>query len=275
MASRRRRQSLALRTIVLLFEVPQRAEASESVCKAGTLRLNDKPGMIADMTIPQHVAIIMDGNGRWAKQRGMIRLQGHNAGMESLREIVRHSSELGIKYLTVYAFSTENWKRPEDEVSGIFKLLIKYVDSEIDELTKNNVRVGVIGDRSALPAASQEALNLAFERTKDNDGLIFNVALNYGGRAEILKAAKELVEAGNTDITEADISAHLYTAGMPDPELIIRTSGEMRLSNFLIWQAAYSEIYVTDVYWPDFTPAELDKAIEWYNGRDRRFGGVK
>lgn len=223
----------------------------------------------------EHIAIIMDGNGRWAKERGMIRLQGHNAGMQSLREIVRHSSQIGLKYLTVYAFSTENWKRPEDEVSGIFKLIIKYVNSEIEELNANNVKVGVIGDWSKLPKASKEALEFALNTTAGNNGLNLNVALNYGGRAEIVKAAKELILEGKEEITEEDISSHLYTKDIPDPELIIRTGGEMRFSNFLIWQAAYSEIYVTDVYWPDFTPEELDKAVEWYNGRDRRFGGIK
>lgn len=216
----------------------------------------------------------MDGNGRWAKERGMIRLQGHNAGMRALKEIVRHSSQIGIKYLTVYAFSTENWKRPEDEVAGIFKLLIEYVNSEIDSLVENNVHVNILGDWSKVPDASQKAINRALAQTNENTGLVFNIALNYGGRAEILKAAKELIAAGNTDITEQDISDHLYTSGMPDPELIVRTSGEMRLSNFLIWQAAYSEIYVTDVFWPDFTPDELDKALDWYSKRDRRFGGI-
>ena len=222
----------------------------------------------------EHIAIIMDGNGRWAKERGMIRLQGHNAGMQSLREIVRHSSQIGLKYLTVYAFSTENWKRPEDEVSGIFKLIIKYVNSEIEELNANNVKVGVIGDWSKLPKASRDALELALSTTAGNNGLKLNVALNYGGRAEIVKAAKELMLEGKTDITEEDISAHLYTAGIPDPELIIRTGGEMRLSNFLIWQAAYSEIYVTDVAWPDFDEEELRKACEAYSKRTRKFGNV-
>ena len=231
--------------------------------------------------VPQHVAIIMDGNGRWAKEKGMARVQGHKAGMESLREIVRHSSELGVKYLTVYAFSTENWKRPVEEVSGIFKLVVVYVKSEIKELNANNVRVNVIGDWSAVPKESAEAIQYALDTTKDNTGLVFNIALNYGGRAEILRAAKLLAEdlkegrISLDEATEDSISQRLYTAGMPDPELIIRTGGEQRLSNFLTWQSAYSELVVTPVYWPDFSPEEYDKAIIEYQSRDRRFGGIK
>jgi len=227
--------------------------------------------------IPQHVAIIMDGNGRWAKRRGQARLFGHNAGMEALREIVRHSQVLGVKYLTVYAFSTENWKRPTDEVSGLFKLLIKYFNSEIDELHKNNVRVGIIGDYSKLPKDSIDAIDLALAKTKDNTGLVFSIALNYGGRDEITRAVKKIIEnnISENDVTEELISSMLYTATIPDPELIIRTSGELRLSNFLIWQSAYSEIVVTDVLWPDFTPDEYEKCIKEYQSRDRRFGGIK
>ncbi len=231
--------------------------------------------------VPQHVAIIMDGNGRWAKERGMVRVQGHKAGMESLREVVRHSSQLGVKYLTVYAFSTENWKRPQDEVSGIFRLVVAYVKSEIRELNANNVRVQVIGDWSRLPGDSRDAIQYALDTTAENTGLVFNIALNYGGRAEILRAAKLLAEdiAKGTvdpeDVTEDMISGKLYTAGMPDPELIIRTGGEYRLSNFLTWQSAYSELVITPVYWPDFTPEEYDRCIAEYQGRERRFGGVK
>ena len=233
------------------------------------------------MNIPQHTAIIMDGNGRWAKERGMVRVQGHNAGMKSLKEIVKASSTMGIKYLTVYAFSTENWKRPQDEVSGIFKLVVKYIKQEIKELDANNVRVNIIGDWHALPEDARASLQYALDTTKDNDGLVFNVALNYGGRAEILRSVKTILdkvasgEISQEDLTEDTISSYLYTAEMPDPDLIIRTGGEYRLSNFLTWQSAYSELYVTDVYWPDFTPAELEKAIEAYNGRERRFGGLK
>lgn len=233
------------------------------------------------MNIPKHVAIIMDGNGRWARAKGRPRLFGHNAGMQALKEIVKHSDQIGIKYLTVYAFSTENWKRSSEEVSGIFKLLVAYVNQEIDELCGNNVRVNILGDYSKLPKDAYSSVIYALDRTKLNTGLNFNIALNYGGRADIVKSVQELakmVEKGDlksSDITEDMISDHLYTSGMPDPDLIIRTSGEFRLSNFLAWQSAYSEIVVTPVLWPDFTPAELDKAIEEFNGRDRRFGAVK
>ena len=225
--------------------------------------------------IPRHVAVIMDGNGRWAKERGQIRLQGHLAGLESLREIVRHSQHLGVEYLTVYAFSTENWKRPADEVAGIFKLVIKYVNSELKELCENNVRVGILGDWSAIAEDSRQSLRVLLDSTKNNDGLKFSIAINYGGRAEITRAVNKLMSEGKTSVTEDDISGALYTAGMPDPDVIIRTSGENRLSNFLIWQAAYSEIVLTDVYWPDFTPAEYEKCIIEYQSRDRRFGGHK
>ena len=217
----------------------------------------------------------MDGNGRWAKERGQIRLQGHLAGMEALREIVRHSQRLGVEYLTVYAFSTENWKRPADEVAGIFKLVIKYVNSELKELNENNVRVGILGDWNAIPEDSAKSIRLALKTTENNDGLKFNIALNYGGRAEITRAVNKLISEGRTNVTEDDISGALYTAGMPDPDVIIRTSGENRLSNFLIWQAAYSEIVLTDVYWPDFTPEEYEKCIIEYQSRDRRYGGHK
>jgi undecaprenyl diphosphate synthase len=231
--------------------------------------------------IPQHVAIVMDGNGRWAKKRGQIRVMGHNAGMQALKEIVKHSDVLGVKYLTVYAFSTENWKRPKDEVSGIFKLLVKYVAQEIEELDANNVNVRILGDWSMLPKDARSAVTRAQETTKDNTGLVFSIALNYGGRADIVMATRKLAreaaagEIDPEDINEDSVSERLYTSGMPDPDLIIRTGGEYRLSNFLIWQAAYSELVVTDVLWPDFTPEEYEKAIEEFLKRDRRFGGVK
>ena len=231
--------------------------------------------------IPQHVAIIMDGNGRWAKERGMARVQGHNAGMKALKQIVKHSDILGVKNLTVYAFSTENWKRPAEEVSGIFKLLVVYVNQELKELNENNVRVRIIGDWSIIPEESKKAVEEALELTKNNTGLNFNIAINYGGRAEIVNAAKtisNLVKSGqldSADITEDLISSYTFTAGLPDPDVIIRTGGEMRTSNFLIWQGAYSELVVTDVYWPDFTPEEYEKAIAEFQKRDRRFGGIK
>jgi len=229
-----------------------------------------------DLTrLPAHVAIIMDGNGRWAKEKGMIRLQGHNAGMNSLREIVRHSSDIGIKYLTVYAFSTENWTRPIEEVSGIFKLLVKYVASELDELHKNNVKINILGDISALPGDSQDAARLATEKTCENTGLVFNIAINYGGRAEIIKAINDIIkEKPETPVDIATFEKHLYTVGMPDPDVIIRTGGECRISNFLTWQCAYSEFVITPVYWPDFTPEEYEKCLVEFQKRDRRYGGL-
>ena len=233
------------------------------------------------MNVPAHIAIIMDGNGRWAKEKGMIRLKGHQAGMESLREIVRACSDKGVKVLTVYAFSTENWKRPIDEVSGIFTLLVRYVAKELKELNANNVQIRMLGDIDPLPADAKKAAQKAVDSTKDNTGLIFCIAINYGGRAEIVRAARLLAKQaaeGQLDpasIDEAMFASQLYTADLPDPDLIIRTGGEMRLSNFLTWQSAYSELYVTDTYWPDFTPEKLQEAIDAFNGRDRRYGGIK
>ena len=233
------------------------------------------------MNVPAHIAIIMDGNGRWAKEKGMVRLKGHQAGMESLREIVRACSDKGVKVLTVYAFSTENWKRPIEEVSGIFSLLVRYVAKELKELNANNVQIRMLGDIDPLPADAKKAAQKAVDSTKDNTGLIFCIAINYGGRAEIVRAARFLAKQaaeGQLDpasIDEAMFASQLYTADLPDPDLIIRTGGEMRLSNFLTWQSAYSELYVTDTYWPDFTPDKLQEAIDVFNGRDRRYGGIK
>ncbi len=240
------------------------------------------PELIRDKErIPQHVAVIMDGNGRWAKERGMARVQGHNAGMKALKEIVKHSDVLGVKYLTVYAFSTENWKRPADEVSGIFRLLVLYVAQELKELNQNNVKVQILGDWSALPEDAVKAVRKALDTTKDNPGLVFSIAINYGGRAEIARAARLIAEkaaAGELDpnmVDEKLISDYLYTSDMPDPDMIIRTGGELRVSNFLIWQGAYSELVVTPVYWPDFTPERYEEAIAEFQTRDRRFGGIK
>ena len=233
--------------------------------------------------MPTHVAVIMDGNGRWAKERGVPRLAGHNAGMKAMKKIVDHSDKLGIKHLTVYAFSTENWKRSLEEVSGIFKLLVSWVASDLKGLIDNNVKVKILGDYTALPANAVRSLEKTLEATKDNTGLQFNIALNYGGRDEITRAVRALAEkvkAGELepeDIDEDAIAAELFTgvfnADAPDPELIIRTSGELRLSNFLLWQGAYSELVFSDVYWPDFTPQEYEKAIADYQSRERRFGG--
>ncbi|MDD3874003.1 MAG: isoprenyl transferase [Methanosarcina sp.] len=231
--------------------------------------------------IPEHIAIVMDGNGRWAKHRSLPRLAGHNAGMIALKEIVKRSSTLGVKHLTVYAFSTENWKRPKDEVGGIFKILVYYVNKELDELYENNVKVGILGDYSKLPKDAVEKLEEALAKTKNNTGLQFHIALNYGSRREILEAAKHMAievaegRCRSEDLTEEMMSSFLYTKNIPDPDLVIRTSGEQRLSNFLLWQSAYSEFVFTDVYWPDFTTSCLEEAISEYQGRIRRFGGIK
>lgn len=231
--------------------------------------------------IPKHIAIIMDGNGRWAKERHLPRTMGHKAGVEAIREIVKECSSLGIKYLTLYAFSTENWIRPKEEITALMKLLAEYLKNEFSELNANNVVINHIGDISKLPVVCQEELNDAYEKTKNNTGLILNLALNYGGRDELLHAFKNMYnDIGNKklmidDITEETINSYLYTCGMPDPDLIIRPSGEKRLSNFLLWQSAYSEFWFSNIKWPDFKKEDLHKAIYDYQNRDRRFGGVK
>lgn len=237
--------------------------------------------MLDKTNMPHHVAIIMDGNGRWAKQNKLPGFAGHNAGMKAMKEIVRHSSDLGIEHLTVYAFSTENWKRSVEEVSGIFKLLVIYIDNDLKELHQNNVKIKILGDYSKLPEDAKLRLENALKLTSQNTGLQFNIALNYGGREEILRAVKSIThKAKNGLINPADInydmiSAELYTGmySIPDPDVVIRTSGEERLSNFLLWQAAYSEFVFTDVLWPDFTPEEYEKCIEEFQQRNRRFGG--
>lgn len=233
--------------------------------------------------IPKHIAIIMDGNGRWAKKKHLPRLMGHNAGMKAMKAIVRRAGELGVEHLTVYAFSTENWKRSQEEVSGIFKLLTKYVETELDEIIQEDVKIQILGDYLPLPDHARQSVEKALDKTKDGKGLKFNIALNYGSRDEIARAVALLCEKVSRgelspeDIDEYKISAQLYTGrlGIPDPELIIRTSGEERLSNFLMWQAAYSEFVFRQELWPDFTPECLDQAIEEFQNRDRRFGGRK
>ena len=237
--------------------------------------------MLDERNIPRHVAIIMDGNGRWAKKRFLPAVAGHNAGMKAMIEIVRHADHIGIKYLTVYAFSTENWKRSREEVKGIFGLLVKYVDSQLKELDENNVKVNILGDVGAFPEEAIDRLEKTVATTRDNTGLVFNIALNYGGRDDIRRACESIgkdVRDGKLapeDISEEEIGKRLWTGtyDVPDPELLIRTSGEERLSNFLLWQCAYSEFVFADALWPDFTPEEMDKAIEIYQKRNRRFGG--
>ena len=229
---------------------------------------------------PNHVAIILDGNGRWAKKRFLPRKAGHAAGARTVEQICEDAYHMGINYLTVYAFSTENWKRPQDEVDALMKLLRQYLKDCIKRSTKNNMCVKVIGDTTLLAEDMRESIRELEEATKDNTGLHFQVALNYGSRDEMLRWIRELcrdVGAGKykeTEITEEFFASYLDTKGIPDPDLMIRTSGEKRLSNFMLWQLAYSEFYFTDVLWPDFDKKGLQKAIDYYNARDRRFGGV-
>lgn len=232
------------------------------------------------MRVPNHIAIILDGNGRWAKKRGMPRSFGHVKGCENLEDICEVAKELGVKYLTVYAFSTENWKRSKEEVDGLMKLFRNYLKKCIKISQKNNMRVKVIGDITAFDSDIQESIEKLEDFSKDFTDLHFQIALNYGSRDEITRAVNRMLEdqkAGKleTPVCEDTISGYLDTAGLPDPDLMIRTSGELRLSNYLLWQLAYSEFYFTDVPWPDFKKEELVKAIEKYNERDRRYGGVK
>jgi undecaprenyl diphosphate synthase len=227
-----------------------------------------------DQRVPNHVAIIMDGNGRWAQSRGLPRSAGHKQGTENLRRILREAARQGIKVMTIYAFSTENWNRPPTEVMTLMRLLEYFVDKELDELDKEGVSIRHVGKQDGVAPALLKKIQYACERTKTNDTLLLNVAFNYGGRDEIVHAVRSIVESGipAADVTEAVITQHLYTHGVPDPDLIIRTSGELRISNFLIWQAAYAEYYVTDVFWPDFDEKELHRAIAAYSQRKRRFG---
>ncbi|WP_432400500.1 isoprenyl transferase [Wukongibacter sp. M2B1] len=235
---------------------------------------------IDEENIPRHVAIIMDGNGRWARKRNLPRIAGHKAGVEALRDIIKSSSNIGIQYLTLYAFSTENWNRPEEEVNGLMDLLVLYLRKEIKELHKNNVRINTIGDINRLPMKTINEIEKAILMTKGNTGLTVNIALNYGAKAEILNAVKNICKkvGENTltidDIDEKAFSQYLYTDTIPDPDLLIRTSGEQRISNFLLWQIAYSELWFTEVYWPDFKPDHLFEAIIEFGQRQRRFGGL-
>jgi undecaprenyl diphosphate synthase len=227
--------------------------------------------------LPEHVAIIMDGNGRWARRRKLPRVAGHRAGVQAVRVTVESCARLGLRALTLYAFSVENWKRPRAEVETLWRLLRLYLRAELPEMHRHNIRFIAIGRLDALPEFVRDELDSVIQSTAGNTGLQLNLAINYGGRAELVDAVKSLVEDArqrNVTIDEAAISARLYTAGMPDPDLLIRTSGEMRVSNFLLWQIAYAELYVTGTLWPDFTRAELLSAILDYQKRDRRFGGL-
>jgi undecaprenyl diphosphate synthase len=235
-----------------------------------------QPGPSPAPQVPRHVAIIMDGNGRWARARGLPRHEGHRAGTENIRPILRACRDMGVKVLSVYAFSTENWSRPIDEVRGLMRLLALVIRRDVDELDREGVQIRHCGRLDGLSLTLRRLIKAATDRTRKNSSIILNVALNYGGRAEILDAVRRIL-ADRPDpatLDEATFSGYLYTAGLPDPDLVIRTAGEMRLSNFLLWQAAYAEYYSTPVYWPDFNVAELQKAFEAYAARQRRFGGV-
>lgn len=234
-----------------------------------------KKKVLAERKIPEHIAIIMDGNGRWAKKRALPRNAGHAAGSKTFKDIARYCNKIGVKHLTVYAFSTENWKRPADEVEGIMNILRDYLRDSKNYI-KENIMLRFIGDRTVLPDDIKELMATAEDDSKNATGLRCYLAINYGGRDEIVHAVREIVASGikAEDITEDTISKHLYTNYYPDPDLVIRPSGEKRLSNYLIWQSAYSEFWFSDVLWPDFKPQDLEKAIDDYNKRDRRFGGV-
>lgn len=235
----------------------------------------------ADRPVPTHIAIVMDGNGRWAKKRGMPRQAGHKVGAEAFRTIANYAKAIGLKYLTVYTFSTENWKRSAEEVNAIMDLLEKYLREILRDMDKNRVRFCFFGDLSRLSPQLQEEARLAAEESKKYSGVQVNFCLNYGGRAEIVRAAQQFArdcvegKCRPEELTQERFSDLMYSAGIPDPELVIRPGGELRTSNFLLWQSAYAEYYFTDVLWPDFGPKDLEKAIAAYNGRNRRFGGAK
>ena len=226
--------------------------------------------------LPQHIAIIMDGNGRWAAQRHLPRVEGHRAGIDAVRDTVETAARLGIKVLTLYAFSIENWKRPATEISTLMMLLKRYLRSELKTLLTNDIRFRVIGRMDDLADDIQDELRAAMDRTAKDSGMLFNIALNYGGRAEIVDAARRAIESGirAEDLDEQRFASFLYTAGQPDPDLLIRTSGEMRVSNYLLWQIAYAEIYVTETLWPDFRRRHLLEAVLAYQKRERRYGGI-
>lgn len=237
-------------------------------------KVSHKAGQVDKSRLPRHIAIIMDGNGRWAKKRGLPRTAGHKVGAETFRKIALYCKALGVEYLTIYAFSTENWKRPADEVSTLMSLLKKYMQEAIDTMERDQMKLRFFGDLSALSPELQALAHKANEVADRVEGFQANLCINYGGRDEILHAARECAAAGE-EMTEENLERHLYSAGIPDPELIIRPGGELRLSNFLLWQCAYSEFYFCDTLWPDFGERDLDEAIVAFQQRDRRFGGVK
>lgn len=239
--------------------------------------MNESGHSLPSAAVPQHVAIIMDGNGRWAKKRGLPRLAGHKAGTENLRRIIKACVDFGIEYLTIYAFSTENWGRPREEVDGLMRIVEDVIERELIELDQQGVQLRHLGQLDQLPPNLQKKVLTAVDQTRHNSKLVLSIAFNYGGRDEIMHAIQQMLidKVDPQDITPELVSRYLYTAGTPDPDLIIRTSGELRISNFLIWQAAYSEWYVTATFWPDFGKEELRKALDEYASRDRRFGKVE
>lgn len=248
--------------------------------KKNTNTNNKKQMDVNYQTLPKHIAIIMDGNGRWAKKRALPRVAGHRAGVEALREAIETSSQIGIEILTLYAFSTENWKRPKKEVDALMNLLVEYLSKEINELHRNNIKISTIGNIYGLPDAPKNAVLKALSLTKNNTGLIVNIALNYGGRDELIHAIKNMISDTQKgliqleDIDENKIENYLYTSNLPDPDLLIRPSGELRISNFLLWQLAYTEFWFTDILWPDFKKEDLIEAIKSYQSRERRYGAV-
>lgn len=231
--------------------------------------------------VPYHVAVIMDGNGRWARKRGLPRVAGHRAGMKSVKEVTAAANEVGVRVLTLYAFSTENWKRPEQEVDFLMRLPQEFLVTELQSLIENNIRIQILGNILALPLHTQESVNEAVEKTAGNTGMLLNIALNYGSRSEIIEAIRTIAEdvkkgtLAVEEIKEDTLNSRLLTKGIPDPDLLIRTSGELRLSNFLLWQCAYTELWFTDIFWPDFTREHFFEAIREYQKRGRRFGGLK
>lgn len=249
--------------------------------KKDKISLGNKLSQSNKELIPSHIAIIMDGNGRWANKRAMPRIAGHHEGMKTVRKIARIADDLGVSVLTLYAFSTENWKRPKSEVNYLMSLPQKFLQSFLPEIMERNIRVQMIGEKEGLPAITQAALNQAIEETKNNTGLILNFAMNYGSRAEIVKAMKDMMEEvanGSLSIESIDenkVNQYLMTSHLPEPDLLIRTSGEVRLSNFMLWQLAYTEFWFTDTLWPDFNEEHLMEAIEAYQKRNRRYGGLK
>ncbi|OQA91608.1 MAG: Ditrans,polycis-undecaprenyl-diphosphate synthase ((2E,6E)-farnesyl-diphosphate specific) [Elusimicrobia bacterium ADurb.Bin231] len=226
------------------------------------------------MDLPKHIAIIMDGNGRWAKKKGLGRIFGHRAGIESVRDIIRAANEIGISVLTLFAFSTENWNRPESEIRELFGILKYFLKKELNEIKKNGIVLRILGNISGLPSDVRSEVARAENDTRNNTGMILNVALNYGGRQEIIQAVNRIVSSGVKSVDETEFERYLYTGAIPSPDLLIRTSGEYRISNFLLWQIAYTELYFTDVLWPDFRKEHLLEAIAEYQKRERRFGGL-